>query len=36
MVQAGSSIGAIIGIWVLLRRPVVDHPEWYAPDDPQH
>lgn len=28
-----ASIGAILGIWVLMRRPVADHPEWYAPDD---
>lgn len=28
-----ASIGAVLGIWVLMRRPVVDHPEWYAPED---
>lgn len=28
-----ASIGAILGMWVLMRRPVADHPEWYAPDD---
>lgn len=28
-----ASIGAVLGIWVLMRRPVVDHPEWYAPDE---
>ena len=29
-----ASVGAVIGIWVVMRRPVVDHPEWYAPEDP--
>lgn len=29
----GASVGAVLGIWVLMRRPVTDEPEWYAPDD---
>ncbi len=28
-----ASAGAVIGIWVLLRGPVNDEPEWYAPDE---
>lgn len=28
-----ASMGAVIGIWVVMRRPVTDHPEWYAPED---
>ncbi len=28
-----ASLGAVLGIWVLMRRPVRDDPEWYAPDD---
>jgi hypothetical protein len=28
-----ASVGAVIGIWVVMRRPVAEHPEWYAPED---
>lgn len=29
----GASVGAIMGIWVMMRQPVRDDPDWWAPDD---
>lgn len=28
-----ASVGAVLGIWVVLRGPVREDPEWYAPED---
>lgn len=28
-----ASVGAVLGIWVVLRGPVTENPEWYAPED---
>lgn len=28
-----ASVGAVLGIWVVLRGPVREDPEWFVPDD---